>query len=230
MRPCKLSGLLLMAGIMTAGLSHPVLAGGIVIGGTRVFYEDNKKEASLNVKNNNTENPFLIQSWVDTGDGKTRGPFIVTPPLFRIEPLEERTLRIAKTRDDLPENKESLFYLNIRAIPPSDPASVNTLKLVVKTRLKLFYRPRGLVTGAQDAYKKLRFQLTGQTLTVENPTPWHVVFEYLKVGTTTLKQADMVGPFGQNVFTLPSTERSRRVTWSAINDYGGATKSETRAL
>ncbi len=124
-----------------------VTAGGIVVGGTRIIYEGNKKEAALGVKNNSTESPFLLQSWVDNGDGKTRGPFMVTPPLFRIEPLEDHELRIAKT-GSLPEDRESLFYLNIRAIPPSSPDAVNTLKLVVKTRLKLFYRPQALVADA----------------------------------------------------------------------------------
>ncbi|WP_179141332.1 fimbrial biogenesis chaperone, partial [Cronobacter sakazakii] len=61
-----------------------VTAGGIVVGGTRIIYEGNKKEAALGVKNNSTESPFLLQSWMDNGDGKTRGPFMVTPPLFRI--------------------------------------------------------------------------------------------------------------------------------------------------
>ncbi|EKY3192946.1 fimbrial biogenesis chaperone [Cronobacter turicensis] len=204
-------------------------AGGIVVGGTRIIYEGNKKEAALSIKNNSAASPFLLQSWVDNGDGKTRGPFMVTPPLFRIEPEEDRELRIAKT-GSLPEDRESLFYLNIRAIPPSSPEAVNTLKLVVKTRIKLFYRPQALVVDAQTAYQQLKFHLAEGHLLAENPTPFYMVFDSLKVGATRIQNADMLAPFASQRFALPTKETGREVSWRVINDYGGVTKPETRPL
>ncbi|WP_105664955.1 fimbrial biogenesis chaperone [Cronobacter dublinensis] len=204
-------------------------AGGIVVGGTRIIYEGSKKEASLGVKNNSATSPFLLQSWVDTGDGKTRGPFMVTPPLFRIEPNEDHELRIAKT-GNLPDDRESLFYLNIRAIPPSSPEAVNTLKLVVKTRIKLFYRPQALITDASTAYKQLAFHLVDGQLVVENPTPFYLVFDNLTLGTTRIKSADMLAPFASQRFSFPAAEAGRVVSWRVINDYGGVTKPETRNL
>ncbi|EPT6930725.1 fimbrial biogenesis chaperone [Cronobacter malonaticus] len=204
-------------------------AGGVVVGGTRVIYEGNKQEAALSVKNNSAESPFLLQSWVDNGDGKTRGPFMVTPPLFRIEPQEDHDLRITKT-GSLPEDRESMFYLNIRAIPPSSPEAINTLKLVVKTRIKLFYRPQMLIADAQAAYKHLTFHLAGGQLVAENPTPLYVVFDSLKVGATRIESADMLAPFASQHFTLPASETGREVSWRVINDYGGVTKPETRHL
>ncbi|MEB8479562.1 molecular chaperone [Cronobacter malonaticus] len=208
---------------------NDVTAGGIVVGGTRVIYEANKKEAAISVKNNSAESPFLLQSWVDNGDGKTRGPFMVTPPLFRIEPSEDHELRITKT-GNLPEDRESLFYLNIRAIPPSSPEAVNTLKLVVKTRIKLFYRPKSLLADAQTAYQQIKFHLAGDQLVAENPTPIYVVFDNLKVGATRIESADMLAPFASQHFTLPASETGREVSWRVINDYGGVTKPETRHL
>ncbi|CCJ91975.1 molecular chaperone [Cronobacter turicensis] len=210
-------------------LVNNATAGGIVVGGTRVIYEGNKKEAALSIKNNSAASPFLLQSWVDNGDGKTRGPFMVTPPLFRIEPEEDHELRIAKT-GSLPEDRESLFYLNIRAIPPSSPEAVNTLKLVVKTRIKLFYRPQALVVDAQTAYQQLKFHLAGGHLLAENPTPFYMVFDSLKIGATRIQSADMLAPFASQRFALPATETGRVVSWRVINDYGGVTKPETRSL
>ncbi|EKM0526602.1 fimbrial biogenesis chaperone [Cronobacter turicensis] len=210
-------------------LVHNATAGGIVVGGTRVIYEGNKKEAALSIKNNSAASPFLLQSWVDNGDGKTRGPFMVTPPLFRIEPEEDHELRIAKT-GSLPEDRESLFYLNIRAIPPSSPEAVNTLKLVVKTRIKLFYRPQALVVDAQTAYQQLKFHLAEGHLLAENPTPFYMVFDSLKIGATRIQSADMLAPFASQRFALPATETGRVVSWRVINDYGGVTKPETRSL
>ncbi|EOW6515951.1 molecular chaperone [Cronobacter dublinensis] len=205
------------------------IAGGIVVGGTRVIYEGSKKEASLGVKNNSATSPFLLQSWVDTGDGKMRGPFMVTPPLFRIEPNEDHELRIAKT-GNLPEDRESLFYVNIRAIPPSSPDAVNTLKLVVKTRIKLFYRPQALLMDAATAYKQLAYHLADGQLVVENPTPFYMVFDNLTVGKTRILSADMLAPFASQRFALPATETGRGVSWRVINDYGGVTKPEARNL
>ncbi|EKM0377433.1 molecular chaperone [Cronobacter turicensis] len=210
-------------------LVNNATAGGIVVGGTRVIYEGNKKEAALSIKNNSAASPFLLQSWVDNGDGKTRGPFMVTPPLFRIESEEDHELRIAKT-GSLPEDRESLFYLNIRAIPPSSPEAVNTLKLVVKTRIKLFYRPQALVVDAQTAYQQLKFHLAEGHLLAENPTPFYMVFDSLKVGATRIQSADMLAPFASQRFALPTKETGRVVSWRVINDYGGVTKPETRTL
>jgi len=57
---------------------------GIVIGGTRLIYEGNKKEASITI-NNPDKLPYLIQSWIDgellSGQSKAdKAPFIATPP------------------------------------------------------------------------------------------------------------------------------------------------------
>ncbi|WP_459625893.1 fimbrial biogenesis chaperone, partial [Enterobacter hormaechei] len=61
------------------------LAGGIVIQRTRVIYDASRKGSALPVANKGAETPFLLQSWVDIIDGKSRVPFIITPPLFRLE-------------------------------------------------------------------------------------------------------------------------------------------------
>lgn len=111
----RISSLLLLCiPVITSTISH---AAGIQIGRTRIIYEAGKKEIALPLVNKDHSLPWLVQSWTDTGDGKTRGPFIVTPPLFRLDPEKEQSLRIAWNGAALPENKESLFYMNIRTIP-----------------------------------------------------------------------------------------------------------------
>ncbi|HGF4628853.1 TPA: molecular chaperone, partial [Escherichia coli] len=120
------------------------LAGGIVLQRTRVIYDASRKEAALPVANKGAETPYLLQSWVDNIDGTSRAPFIITPPLFRLEAGDDSSLRIIKIADNLPENKESLFYINVRAIPAkkkSDDVNANELTLVFKTRIKMFYLP-----------------------------------------------------------------------------------------
>ncbi len=43
----------------------------------------------------------------------------------------------------LPQGQESLFWLNIKAIP-SASKQMNSLQIAVKTRIKLIYRPESL--------------------------------------------------------------------------------------
>ncbi|WP_144276455.1 fimbrial biogenesis chaperone, partial [Cronobacter sakazakii] len=78
---------------------------GVIIGGTRVIYPGDKKEASVPVTNNDDIN-YLIQSWVDTdAPGAAKAPFMVTPPLFRINAHQDNTLRVVRTGGDLPKDR-----------------------------------------------------------------------------------------------------------------------------
>ena len=134
-------------------------AEGIQLGRTRVIYDANKKEASLPLINSEKELPWLIQSWVMNADNKTRAPFIITPPLFRLDPKSEQTLRIMKSENITQTNVESLYYLIVRMIPASDRQNQqsNVLNIIYKTQIKLFYLPKGLEGSADDACKNLHF-------------------------------------------------------------------------
>ncbi len=44
----------------------------------------------------------------------------------------------------LPQDRESLFYFNLREIPPRSDKP-NSLQLALQTRIKFFYRPQSLV-------------------------------------------------------------------------------------
>jgi P pilus assembly chaperone PapD len=95
--------------------SSPVLAG-VVMGGTRVIYPQNTREVAFSVTNMENSTPYLIQSWVENYDrrNKSQPPFIVTPPLFRLDPEQTNTLRIRYTGAPLPTDRESVFWLNVK--------------------------------------------------------------------------------------------------------------------
>lgn len=204
---------------------------GIVIGGTRVIYDGSKKETSASIRNPEKSGVYLVQSWVDNGDAPGKAPFIVTPPLFRINPGEENMLRIVRTGGDLPQDRESVFWLNIKSIPATDDSTprTNVLQVVVKARMKLFYRPAGLEGRPEVAYHQLQVARSSNQLTVSNPTPYYVTLFTLKVDGKAIKEADMVPPEGRVNFTLPSASAST-VTWQAISDYGGISQTESRRL
>lgn len=203
----------------------------VVLGGTRVIYDANSKEASILVRNNDKA-PYLIQSWIDNFEGKTQAklPFVVTPPLFRIEPESTNSLRIVYTGNDLPEDRESVFWLNVKSIPPTDPKAKNSLTISINNRIKLIYRPKSLsVNDAESAYKKITFERNGNTLIGKNPTPYYVSFSELKVGNKSIDEPAMLAPMGQTSWNIVGAQ-GNKVTWKAVSDVGGITDSQTQEL
>ncbi|VXD00389.1 putative fimbrial chaperone LpfB [Enterobacterales bacterium 8AC] len=207
---------------------------GVIIGGTRVIYQGDKKESSISLRNPD-DKPYLIQSWVEP-EGKnaqqtSTSPFIVTPPLFRLNAGSSNALRIVKS-GNMPEDKESVYWLNIKAIPTSDPNAKNELHISVNSRIKIFYRPSSLNDkDAAVAYKAVTFTRAGDKLVAKNPTPYFISIGELKANGVEIATPGMIAPLSEASWDLPAKSSSTlKVTWSAINDYGGRTSAETQAL
>jgi len=227
--PSGLYSFLAASVLMVATL--PATAG-VIIGGTRVVYDGARKEASISVKNPEKIAPYLIQSWVENikGANTSKPPFIVTPPLFRLDAGKENILRIVRTGGNLPTDRESLYWLSIKSIPASKKSDDNQLLISVKAQLKLIYRPEGLKGNANEAWKTLSFSRLGNTLQVTNPTPFYVSFQTIKVGSqeVDIKDSATLAPMGSLNWVIPAGATGK-VSWSAINDYGGITEEASTA-
>ena len=190
---------------------------GVVTGGTRLIYPGGKKESSLSVTNNDAT-PYLIQSWVESNKGAA--PFLLTPPLFRLEGEQQTRLRVIYS-GGLPENKESMFWMNIKAILSSQAkAGANTLQIAIKTRIKLIYRPKSVEGTPEMVTEQLRWTRSGNTLQVMNPTAFYMNFAEVKVGGAEVKEANWVGPGETARFQLPGVSAGA-LQWKLINDYVG---------
>ncbi|CAI2065787.1 molecular chaperone [Serratia fonticola] len=207
--------------LITSALAQAAETGGVTVGGTRLIYDGGKKEVSLSVTNSDT-NPYLIQSWAETRNGGAeKAPFIVTPPLFRLEGNQQSQLRIVRTGGQLPEDRESLYWLNIKSIPAtSQSGGANTLQIAIKTSIKLLYRPQGVKGVPESVTNKLTWSQSGTRLSVNNPTPFVMNFQQVKVGGREIKDVNYVLPMSQATFTAPANV-SGQVSWKLINDYGG---------
>ncbi|MNS47034.1 Chaperone protein EcpD precursor [compost metagenome] len=126
----------------------PWLAWGHVqISGTRVIYPANAREVTLELTNKGST-PSLVQVWIDAGDRRIRPgaealPFLVTPPITRIEAQRGQSLRLAYVGQGLPQDRESVFWLNVLEVPPSvksTQAGQNLVQLAFRSRIKMFYR------------------------------------------------------------------------------------------
>ena len=238
----KLSALCLIVLMLPSMASQA----GIQVIGTRVIFNGEKREASLPVDNNGSR-PFLVQAWID--DGKDLGgpakenmtPFFVTPPLSRLDGGKKNILRVLRVGEmKLPTDRESIFWMNVKEIPEAAKEQ-NVLQIAMRTRIKLFYRPAGLVEkfNPQDAYSKLTWALLKPdselakdkksfSLLVKNPTPDFITIIGVKInGKEEVPSASMVPPFGETVYSLEKTKYGQggaeSLIYQTINDYGGET-------
>ncbi|MBU5923420.1 fimbrial biogenesis chaperone [Enterobacter sichuanensis] len=192
---------------------------GVIIGGTRLIFDGAKKEASISI-NNPDSTPYLIQSWIDMQEGNSgKAPFIITPPLYRLDGGQKNIERIVMT-GTLPQERESLFWLNIKAIP-SASKQTNSLQIAVKTRIKLIYRPEGLrASTPEEQASKLTWQRTGNNLEVKNPTQYVINFNEITLAGKKLDDVTYVLPGASARFALPNEARGNSLTFKIINDYG----------
>lgn len=210
----------------------------IIINGTRVIYPQQKTEVNIQLSND-SDKPALVQSWIDDGDenaafDKISVPFVLTPPIVRVEPNSGQTLRITWTGTPLPQDKESLFWLNVLDIPPKSTTAINTdiLQMAFRSRLKIFFRPPSLsANGAHQAFHDLQWQRSpsapGTVLLVNNPSAYFINVSSIKIqtGRKEIKslKGEMIAPKSSAEFrftALPEKFDDTALRYEVINDYG----------
>ncbi|WP_203461888.1 fimbrial chaperone [Enterobacter cloacae] len=213
----------------------------IVISGTRIVYPESAKDVTVSMDNRGTR-PLLVQTWLDDGRDSTNPqelklPFIVTPPVSRVEPQKGQTVRITWLGQTLPKDKESLFWFNVLEVPPKAKESDNQsmLQLAFRTRIKLFFRPTGLKGEPTEAAKNIKWSQTRQeqkvVLSAKNDSPYYVSLasaSLISGGKRYEIETHYIEPFSSqtmNVKNAPLTGNSK-IIWQAINDYGGIDKYE----
>lgn len=199
---------------------------GIVMGGTRVIYPQGKKEVAFAITNMEKNTPYLIQSWIEnySDQNKQPVPFVVTPPLFRLDGGQKNNLRISYMGMPLPADRESVFWLNVKNIAPTEKDRTNQLQINVKSKFKIFFRPDGLKGDPSEAYKSVTFTCSGNRLTAHNPTPFFVSFYSIKAGAAEVSEPGMVFPKADTSWSVAC---GGQVKWQAINDFGGITAVTT---
>lgn len=212
----------------------PAAQGALVLAGTRLIYPQAARQVRIGVLNVGTE-PALMQAWIDAGDPEARPqdiqvPFVLSPPMARIDPGQGQTLGVVFTGPALPADRESVFWLNVLDIPPKPAAKAghNYLQFAVRTRIKLLYRPQALHGEPEQAMHALRWRelcVSGRcSVQVDNPTPYAMAIVELRclAGDRVLAR-DLQGtamPFGSAHWPVDASPRIRSVSYAVINDYG----------
>lgn len=203
---------------------------GISLDRTRVIITEAETSTSANLSNTSSSIPFLAQSWVEDAEGKKiTSPLVVLPPLQRINGGQKGVARVSKTNEitKLPKDRESLFYLNVREVPPK-PDKANVLQLAMQSRIKLFYRPTAVIPKSKsDVWQdQVTFNKQGNNWRAENPTPYYVTIISLNnklIAEGGKKLTDFPG-----VMVAPKSHLDIKVNGAAesftmmyVNDYGG---------
>lgn len=212
----------------------------ITISGSRVIYPSSSQNVSVELSNNG-DVPVLVQSWLDSGDadiqpGEESLPFVITPPVARVEARSGQSLRLAYIGHGLPQDRESLFWLNVLEIPPksAEAEDQNTVQVALRTRIKVLFRPDKLEGNLADAADGLRWRWgsstpNGQELIVDNPSPYYLNFANLEVswsGGRASVETTPIQPMGQQTFVVSGVHGvspGASINGAWINDYGATT-------
>lgn len=192
---------------------------------TRLIFNESDKSISVTLRNNDPKLPYLAQSWIEDEKGvKISSPLAVLPPVQRIEAMMNGQVKIQGLPDihKLPADRESMFYFNVREIPLKSNKS-NTLQIALQTRIKLFWRPKALEKNTTQNPWQHKVTLThnGQEFTVNNPTPYYVIFS----NASAQKNGNPAAGFSPIVMS-PKTSAPLNVKMESVpvltyvNDYG----------
>jgi P pilus assembly chaperone PapD len=191
----------------------------ISLSGTRLIFDGKQNEASINVKNDGGQD-VMIQTWLekDEGDGDIP-PFAVTPPLAKLKGGERQLLRIFYQGSGLPQDRESVFWLNVQEIPLVVKGK-NVLQLALLQRIKVFYRPAGLAQEPATAPILMTVKVNNRHIELCNPTPYHInMVEFKKDGHNI--DGEMIYPRKSLSLAMPAgMSGNGAFSISLINDYG----------
>ncbi|MBA1205198.1 molecular chaperone [Pseudomonas capeferrum] len=233
-RTSTLLGGCLLALVCTLNSAHAALT----ISTTRIVYDSAQRSASVVIANP-SQRPFAAQTWINTqaDDTTTAVPFITAPALFRLSAGKDQTVQISGLPNDLPQDRESLFFFNLQEVPQASNGPSNVLNIALRTRIKLFYRPTQIQGDPVRSLKELYLAITRQEgrphLSIRNPTPYHYTFSRLDIVNGSQQKAipatDMLAPLSERSYALPAgiDGSNLQAIVTVINDYGGTSKPLT---
>lgn len=193
---------------------------------TRIIFPGSEKSINITITNDNPEEAYLAQSWIEDlqGNKLTQGAILATPPLQRIEPNSNSLVRLSTTPvlSQLPQDRESVFYFNLREVPPKSTDG-NTLQIALQSRVKLFYRPVSILSESQTKWShKVTLTKIANGYRINNTTPFNLTVIGFGNSKTASEQSafDVVMIPPKTTHDVDSTAMSTPYL-TYINDYGG---------
>ena len=195
----------------------------MIVERTRVIYPEGRRDVQINLSNTSTSSTAFVQLWLDDGTDSQdiesmAVPFLLSPPTARVSANGRQTVRMAFTGEPQKADQESLFYFNMLELPPryTGPEDESRLTFARRTRIKVFFRPKGLKGDLSQAMKQLHCApiSTADAWALEcyNPSPFHLSFFSFDLGNSTTKslasrESGMVKPGERRRFAVENYEQ-----------------------
>ncbi|WKZ93791.1 fimbria/pilus periplasmic chaperone [Chimaeribacter arupi] len=175
----KLRSLLLLPGVLCAALTSQAA---VNLDRTRLIAYEADASVSLMVTNESSALPYLAHAWVEDAAGnKAASVFMALPPLQRLEPQANSQVKLVRQPGAaaLPADRESLFYFNVREVPPK-ASQRNVMQMATQSRIKLFYRPAAIASlPAIPWQERIVVTRSAAALTLRNPTPYYITVGFV---------------------------------------------------
>jgi chaperone protein EcpD len=232
--PYFLAGMLALAAIHTHA--------GVSLESTRVIYKEGQRDISIKLSNNEKAKNALVQIWMDDGDpdadaGQANIPFLINPPLAKIEAGKAQVVRIAFIGEKLNPKNESVYWLNVLEIPPKS-TEPSQLSFAIRSRVKFFYRPKAIqaLEPLNPANLQWTWNANSDVIQIQalNTSAFHwtitSAIAVIADREYDLNLVTMISPGQATAFAVKGVDHKpdgpSRMRIIAINDFGGESKFE----
>ncbi len=208
----------------------------VVIEGTRIVYNESQREVNVKLGNVDEKVATLVQIWIDEDNidataSSSGVPFILNPPLAKIGPGKKQQVRMVYIGENENLKQEKLYWFNMLEVPPksNEPSS---LSFAVRTRVKLFFRPKamnGMVPNAPET-TVWRWTSTKEPFEIEahNTSLFHMsmpsVFLEGTASPIELSRGTMIAPNERVKFKVEGLsvppDSAMKIRHSSLNDFG----------
>ncbi|GLT18821.1 fimbrial chaperone BcfG [Vibrio zhanjiangensis] len=201
-----------------------------MLSNTRVIYSGGQKKAPLLVKST-SKTDEVIQFWIsdfietDTPLEEKKPSLVVFPNVIKINDGNPKYVYIsllegADGKNNLPQDKESIFWITARKIPLLSEESEGkpAISIAQAVKIKVFYRPEGLedIIKRDGAEENIVLSCSNNNLTINNKTPY--IFSPTNVSIDGKENSfiDVIYP-GNNTTDINC---GKEVSFNFIDDYG----------
>jgi P pilus assembly chaperone PapD len=198
----------------------------MVLNASRVIIQNGMHEASFGIRNLDKNSPFLAQSWLTPAFGEEAVEhFSLTPQLAQVNGDGEQLVRILYEGVGLPEDKETMMWLNVQEIPKVGKETT-AMRISVLQRIKVFYRPKGIQGSSFSANANIQWTQQGDKLTVSNPSMFHVTVINLEAAEEKIQDVLILSPGDEKTIDLSAAQQSilrkenHTLRYATVNDYG----------
>ncbi|HIF9226739.1 TPA: fimbrial biogenesis chaperone [Photobacterium damselae] len=200
----------------------------VVINGTRFIYNEKDNNISL-VLNNTKDTPVVVQAWLDDGIHLNKNwntPFLLDPAVFRIDGKHSQVIKIHKINHISSKNQEKIYYINILEIPPKNKGTnKNIIKVAIKSRLKLLYRPKDITGNIIDSANNIKYKVENGKVIFINKSDFNIQLTSIFINGNEFKVGILLKSHDNFIWDDVLINYKDKIEIKWINDFGAKMKN-----